>query len=137
MWPFKKKKPPISTPSNTDCNHKYREFDWYKETNLSVTGYRSGEEIGYLTIRIYKPYVCIHCKHRKDVLLKEITRIDTTWEEALKEDKQILETYADKLRPRPEVEEAVADFQLIDREYLKHAQALFPDRDILKEDPDA
>ena len=132
MWPFKKKKdlPPIEPR----CDHKYREFDWYMDTNLSVTGYRNGEQYGYLTIRVYKPYVCIHCGHRKDVLLKETTRCDSTWKETLRLAEETANEHKDKILPRICVEEQIADFQLIDREYLKMAHELFPDRGILKEE---
>jgi len=144
MWPFKKPKQinelkPLkpSCPSSSKCDHKYREFDWYIESSFSVVGHKRGEEVGNLDTRIYKPYVCIHCKHRKNVVLKEMTRVGVTWREALEENSVLAKSHADKIRPKPEVEEEIADFQLIDREYLKIAQSLFPDRDILKEDPSA
>ena len=107
------------------------------ESTFSAVGHKRGEEVGNLDTRIYKPYVCIHCKHRKNIVLKEMTRVGVTWREALEENSVLAKSHADKIRPKPEVEEEIADFQLIDREYLKIAQSLFPDRDILKEDPSA
>ena len=132
MWPFKKKKDP---PLINRCDHKYRGFPWYKDVTLNVFGINDeGDEYGSLSIKIYKPYVCIHCKHRKDVLLREVTRCNTTWQETIKESQDMDKTYAEHLRSPAEVEADIADFQLIDREYLKMAHELFPDRGILKEE---
>ena len=123
---FKKKESQttIVKASPKPCDHKYREFLWYKE----MTYYSRQRS---MIFSMYKPYVCIHCRNRKDVKLLEIERIDLSWEEALEVSKEYVQTYIDKLRPKAFIEEQIADFQLIDREYLKVAQQCFPDREIL------
>ena len=137
MWPFKQKKPQLESPKPIECVHKYREFDWYKQTSMEILGYNSNHEPhGRSTVKIYKPYVCIHCKNRKDILLDETTRADITWTELKELDDEISKRFEKWLKPQAVVEEEVSDFQIIDREYLKLAQQLFPDREIIKEDSD-
>jgi hypothetical protein len=136
MWPFKKKKQVAPSFASVPCNHKYREFAWYKEVVLHLTHCENGEDYGNLTVKIYKPYVCIHCKHRKNILLDEVTRCHISWSDTLKFSKQLVEDYPGRFKPQAVIESEIADFQLIDREYLKAAHELFPDRGILKEAPE-
>ena len=107
-----------------ECNHKYREFPWYKYMTYNT-------DSNSMSLVIYKSYVCIHCRKRKDVELYHTDRVDLSWEEALKVSDEYKERYKGKLMDYALVEEQIADFQLIDREYLKLAQECFPDREIL------
>jgi hypothetical protein len=121
--------PPVIKPSEGSqdrpifCNHKYREFNWYCDS-VYFQDTRSG------SCKIYKPYVCIHCKHRKNILLHETKRVDISFEDFVKFFDKICKEHP-KITHRTLVEEAIADSQLIDREYLKLAQECFPDREIL------
>lgn len=126
MCLFKKKhkQTNIVITKTPECDHKYREFPWYKRM-IYYTGSNS------MNLVIYKPYVCIHCRKRKNVELVNIDRVDLSWEEALKVSGEYEERYKGKLVDYALVEEQIADFQLIDREYLKLAQQCFPDREIL------
>lgn len=126
MCLFKKKhkQTNIVIPKTPECDHKYREFPWYK----SMTYYTDSNSMNFV---IYKPYVCIHCRKRKNVELVNIDRVNLSWEEALKVSDEYEERYKGKLVYSALVEEQIADFQLIDREYLKLAQQCFPDREIL------
>ena len=136
MWPFKKKKQAVAPFTPEPCDHKYREFDWYKKVVLHITHRENDENYGNLTVEIYKPYVCIHCKHRKDILLDKITRLHLSWSDTLKFDDKLENDYPGRFKPQAVIESEIADFQLIDREYLKAAHELFPDRGILKETPE-
>lgn len=67
---------------------------------------------------IYEPYVCIHCKQRKNIILNKVYRTNETWENCIKEEEAIEERYKDHIKPRCIVEDMIHDFQLIDRAYL-------------------
>ena len=120
---FKKKEEPeqIKPP---ECRHKWRDFPWY----IDSTYYTNGVQVA----EVVEPYVCIHCKKRKDVTLDSYR-----WEH-LKNYNQgcdlvssVEETYSGKIKPRAEVEDMINDFQLVDREYLEIAASLFSGRGIL------
>ena len=98
-------------------NHKWKDFPWYMSGKYNY-------ETRYATLEIVEPYVCIHCKERKDVVLHSIARANYDWEDT----KELLDT-ADKLygkycEPRPVVEDMINDMQLVDREYLKFAELI-------------
>lgn len=67
---------------------------------------------------MYEPYVCIHCKERKNIILNEISRMNVTWEDCLEEEEAVEERYKDYLKPKCVVEDMIHDFQMIDRAYL-------------------
>lgn len=75
-------------------------------------------------IEIYEPYVCIHCKKRKDILLLDVSYICSSKKEGDKLYDEVQEEYKDQLRPRAVIEDMINDFQLVDRSYLEIAQAL-------------
>lgn len=113
------------------CNHKYKDFPWYLKTSWHNANY--DYKIDMITnshgkINIIAPYVCIHCKEQKDVvLLSEKVDSQKVFHERIKE---IQEKYKDKLCDKVIVMNQINDFQLIDREYLEAARKLFPDRGI-------
>ena len=107
MFGLKKKKVKKIT-----CNHKWKDFSWY----IAI------EDKGYKHyVRVYEPYVCIHCKERKDELIFErnfywITDRDSAIKNLQKKYPQI--------KPIIEVNDEIADFQYVDREYLAIAGVL-------------
>lgn len=114
---FKKKKIESSEPSyqKTECSHKYQDFDWYSEVE-----YDSRSHIA--TICIFEPYVCIHCKKRKNVLLKQMEISGT-----INHIYDVLEAIVKKyphLKDKAIVEDEINDMQLVDREYLEIYRSL-------------
>lgn len=116
MWPFgKKKKPnPEYIPPATqkkECDHKYRDFSWYAlgSYNVATKTY---------TGKIFEPYVCIHCGHRKDVLLEDTCRWPMSYEETKEAHDQFQEPYKEQLKERAFVEDEINDMLLVDRSYI-------------------
>lgn len=106
-WFFKKNTPPEPPP----CKHKYQDFPWYVESTYYMNS-------NTWVARIFEPYVCVHCKHRKNVLLQELTRIG----DLEKTDKwlaDLMTEYSEHIQPRPIVEDMIADMQLVDRQWLE------------------
>lgn len=105
---FKRFRRPDPPPAPPECQHKWRDFDWYMETRWFNN---------YLTIQITEPYVCVACKKRKDVVLmrkehacklKEAAAIIAEYEKV----------YADRIRDKVTVEDEVNDAILVDREFI-------------------
>lgn len=128
MFQFLRKKKPeqeITIPElPKECIHKWRDFAWYINDSYDFS-------TGYLKIEIIEPYVCIHCKKRENVSLVSIKWNGLTGEEIRDKIKAYDERYADKLRPRAEIEDEINDFQRVDRLYLQIADSLWPDRRIM------
>ena len=118
MW-FKKKvvTPPLQG-KKIECNHKYIDFDWYME-GIYHEDTRSYE------ISVYEPYVCILCRHRKNVLLYRTTGRGF---DAFKNDRQVLKNTYPKVKDRAFVEDKIADMQLLDPYYLEAYYKLHPER---------
>ena len=122
FWKKKKKEtitfaePQVYIPPQ--CSHKWRDFKWYMTAE-----YNDGYDT--YSIKIIEPYVCIWCGERKDVVLHSITRQGKyqRFAETLKELKQM---YGDNIQPRAIIEDQIADQQLVDREYLKIVDNIFP-----------
>ena len=121
MGIFKKRLAETPEPKPSEpkpCDHKWTEIRvdgeecWYIDFDIE------GKWVRY---SIVEPYVCIHCKQRKDVVLEGPREIlcksnADTWgviEELGKQYKQI--------KDRAIVEDAINDLQLVDREYLRIA----------------
>lgn len=119
---FRKKKKCIEYTPVSVCDHKYQDFPWYKD---SLFVYDKDGDCGTQHLKIFKPYVCIHCKERKDVLIYECKRVRLSLEDAEFWIDNITETFKDKLKRRPIVEEMIYDMQLVDREYLRIAAELY------------
>ena len=109
MWFFKKKEP--------KCVHKYKDFPWYITGNISNYGDRSA-----FHIEIREPYVCIKCGNRIDKTLWQVdyqgrtSEINKKYREKVN---SIYESYKDKIKPNPEVEDMINDMILVDRGYLE------------------
>lgn len=123
-------KEPIVSP----CSHHWKDFNWYINAtyNFSPVGYVNGyKRKPYGILEIVEPYVCIHCKERKNVILDRFETAPMTYERFLEEYKHLMNhEFKDKIKPRALVEDEIHDFQLVDTEYLKFARQLFPDRNI-------
>ena len=125
---FRKKKakesqreiPVIQSPCQRG-DHRYRDFNWYIKT-VDVSDYYSSSYI----VRVIEPYVCIHCGHREDIILGE-------WKFRKKSDRDEmvkgLPLKYRNIRSVLEIEDAINDMQLVDREYLSIMQQLHPDRE--------
>ena len=120
MWPFNKRKEESKTaikPVEKVCEHKYKDFSWYSEGRYDV-------DSKTLTATIYEPYVCIHCGHRKDVVLDETCRYPVSFQEAEKLFKEFKKIYNDKLKEKAYVEDEIHDMMLVDRSYIDIYMAL-------------
>lgn len=120
-WLIKRKlanKPQLAfTPVEFKCSHIWKPFPWYE-----IYDYDDDEYL--LKIAIYKPYVCIHCKERKDELLQTATAKCYSYASVKECNEKYISRFADKLLPVAVVEEMVADMKLVDREKLRIAEQL-------------
>lgn len=98
------------------CAHKWKDFSWYLATE---TQQKFGKKSYFL--RVYEPYVCIHCKERHDELIFE-REFSSANDLAI-----CVETFQKKysqIKPIIEVNDEIADFQFVDRHYLAIAGVL-------------
>lgn len=123
MWFKKKVTAPSLSDTPTECNHKYKDFDWYMECmyDYGTNNY---------AIKIWEPYVCILCRHRKNVLLHHI--IGHGWK-SFSHHKKVLKDIYPKIKERAFVEDEIADMQLLDPYYLQAYYKLYPERKINNE----
>ena len=120
---FKNKKPPDPQLEFAPvCHHKWQEFPWYIEGLFVYKD--SNHDYGSETISIYKPYVCVHCKKRKDVLLQELKNAHIHVDEADKWLDETKKSYKNYIESRAIVESKINDFQLVDHEYLAIIESL-------------
>lgn len=109
FWSKKKKKEPSEPVKIPECDHKWKDFKWYLV--MEEDGF------GRADIHIIEPYVCIHCKKRKDVKLQSWYNVSHP--------KKLCETITsnlgDKIEVRAIIEDEINDMTLVDREYLKWA----------------
>lgn len=96
------------------CEHKWKDFDWYLIYNID------GRLLDYT---IYEPYVCIHCKERKDIALEHKNIYFDSNKAAYIYIETLNEQYPN-IKSRAIVEDEINDAQLVDREYLKIAEWL-------------
>lgn len=100
------------------CNHKWKDF--------GITSLTTHLSNGEYRLTVYKHYACIWCKEYKEVLL------NTDWckTKEILETKIVLVKEIHKIEYKSAIMERIADFQLIDKEYLEIARQLHPDRGI-------
>ena len=115
---------PVAQP----CNHKWEDFDWYIDFNIN------GKNLDYT---IYEPYVCIHCKQRKDIILEGPRSSTFDSNKAAWDKLEKLKLRYPEIKDRAIVEDEIHDAQLVDREYIKIAKWLQgthvpPDKIVLK-----
>lgn len=116
MW-RRNKKPSLQSPPARECEHHWLDFPWYIHGNYDAPSKTQLTEI-------FEPYVCIHCKQRKDVLLLRQINSAQSFKEATDFYNDVLEEYEDHLEPRAIVEDKISDMQLVDRDYLKYYRML-------------
>ena len=115
MWPFtKKSKEP---PKPVECRHHWKDFPWYYEATYYSDSHR-------LEAKLIEPYVCIHCKERKNVVLKEHARVNISYDDANDVIEEWREKYKDHMEDRAIIEDMIHDTQLVDREYLAIVESL-------------
>lgn len=105
----RKKKQELAPPQ---CRHHWKDFPWYYE----ATYYR---DTSTLNFKVIEPYVCIHCKERKNIELFHRSSYYRDRDKADKYVTEFLEEHKDKFQARVITEDQIADMQLVDREYLE------------------
>lgn len=102
--------------TKTECEHKFQDFPWYIESNIITGNYQNQNR---LTYRIIEPYVCIYCGKRQDVVLeqREISGYSKSSMQAILD--KVQETYYERIKPKPIVEDMINDLKMVDVEHLK------------------
>lgn len=116
LWCRKKKKTDENKePKNMkkECDHRWKDFDWI----IIYNDFPINRKVSY---EIRKPYVCIHCKERKEVCLEVGEFQAITPEDVKKGIKKICDKYP-KISPIATVQDQIYDMQLVDRDYLRIA----------------
>ena len=121
FWNWGKKAKNTDKPVEFKCNHKWRDFPWYIQATY-FAGTRRFE------LKIIEPYVCVHCKERKDVVLHHVERDGYSWNDAEKLLAECWEKYGEHCQDRPIVEDMINDMQLVDRQYLEILKSLHPEK---------
>lgn len=114
---WNKKKKPIETvtlsePIKPPCFHTWIDFPWFIRHNW--TPYNYGDK-GISTLSVYEPYICVHCKERKDVLLCQETEDAISAKRHWEKLREWEEKYKDHAKPRPVVEDMINDAIYIDK----------------------
>lgn len=94
-----------------ECDHKWQDFPWYIEAN-----YFSDTQV--FKCKVVEPYVCVHCKERRDKVLESYTR-QFSMEEASDFVTKLQDMLGNKILNRIEVEDKINDFIMVDRDYLR------------------
>lgn len=111
-------------PIKLECKHKYRDFPWYIEASHYVGRY--GSPVARYEINIIEPYVCVFCGDRQNKVLKHIERFGS-YSECEETVNSIQKIYADHIQDKVLVEDAIADLQLVDRDYLRALAIIKPE----------
>lgn len=109
-------------PIKLECKHKYRDFPWYIEASHFTGRYGTTR----YEINIIEPYVCVFCGDRQNKVLKHIERFGS-YGECEETVNSIQKVYADHIQDKVLVEDAIADLQLVDRDYLRALAIIKPD----------
>lgn len=120
MWPFRNYgiEPKPEIPPIKNCDHKWTDIRDNDGNELWYIDY--GIENGTLKYKIVEPYICIHCKDRRDITLEEDTWIFHNFDQCIEKVEELYKQYP-QIKARAVVEDAVNDFRLIDRDYLSIA----------------
>ena len=103
-----------------ECNHKYIDFGWYVKQMYLPSG-----RDGYC-VQVCEPYVCVLCKHREDRVLNE-------WRFAYYKDQQKMVEHLlkdDRINDGLDIEDKIADMQMLDPYYLDAYYQLHPERKV-------
>ena len=104
------------TPQSSNCQHKFQDFPWYIEFNIYTGNYQSQNR---LTYKIIEPYVCIYCGERRDIVLEQREITGYSKSDMTKTIDNVREIYADRIKPKPIIEDMINDLKLVDVEHLK------------------
>lgn len=108
------------------CHHKWRDFDWYIETNWERY-YNSS--LGRFSAKIIEPYICCWCKERENHVLSKVSMDHVPHEELDKVISDWKTEYKDRIRGRAVIEDEIKDMQqAIDRQYLEIVAACYPEK---------
>ena len=121
FWSWRKKLKNSDKPVEFKCNHKWQDFPWY----MQATYY---EDTRKFEIKLIEPYVCVHCKERKDVILHHLERDNYSWDDAEKLVDDCWVKYGKYCKDRPIIEDMIHDMQLVDRQYLEILKNLHPEK---------
>lgn len=113
----RQKEETIKTFTPPPCDHKFRDFPWYIKSLFTYEN--SDNDIGSLKVEAIKPYVCIHCGYRKDVVVASTSTVRVKRDDADKMIDDFEEPYKDYIKPIGVVESEIHDMLLVDRAYLK------------------
>lgn len=93
-----------------ECQHKYKDYDWYLE-------YEVPNNKNIFKYRIFEPYVCLLCGDRKNVKLEEgiIPLNERSYYDIL----EMMRKSYPKIRNRADIEDEIQDDIHVDKEYLK------------------
>ena len=112
---FRRKDPP--EPESPPCNHKWQDFPWIIKGQYDPSARDA-------RITVVEPYVCIYCKERRDKKLSEKWYYNVSRKDFADIMDTFCEAYKDYAEPEAVVEDKIADFQLVDREWLELANIL-------------
>ena len=119
MWFKRKKKEEPIIPANPPvCHHKYIDFDWYVKEEYIPS------RTDCYRVKVCEPYVCILCKHREDREL--CTWAYCSYKEMDKKAQELLED--ERIHDAMEIEDKIADMQMLDPYYLDAYFKLYPER---------
>lgn len=117
---FKRRRAKEEVPAQLpppECPHTWKDFPWYMKVQWEQNGIMS--DTGNLTIEIFEPYICVHCKQRKDIKLVENIKKGISAKSALNCVNDYEELFAEQLEPIPVVEDMIHDYFYVDREKLR------------------
>lgn len=121
FWNWGKKSKNTDKPVEFKCNHKWQDFPWYIQATYFAP-YRRFD------LKIIEPYVCVHCKERKDIVLHHVERDNYSWDESENLLDECWEKYGEHCKDRPIIEDMINDMQLVDRQYLEILKSLHPEK---------
>lgn len=131
-WLFKRRtrEPPILI-NQSKCSHTWKDFPWYMQSSWTAyanntlnPGIYTDIAKGRLVMSIFEPYICIHCKERKDIKLYESSHDNMTLGQASAYIRNEMEKFKDNIKPIPVVEDMIHDYVLVDQEKLKIAEKI-------------
>lgn len=108
---------PMPPVKEYQCKHTWKPFPWYHT-------YEYDADKCQYCIKIFKSYVCIHCKARKDEQLQMIQGHASTCEIAEQLETKHISKYSDKILPIARVKEMILDMQLLDYKKLEIAEQI-------------
>ena len=104
------------TPQSSSCQHKFQDFPWYIESNMSTGNYQIQNCLVY---KLIEPYVCIYCGERRDIILEQREIKGYSKSDMKKILDNLQETYSERIKPKPIIEDMINDLKLVDVEHLK------------------